>query len=487
MTNSKNVLNHIPENSKIYFIGIDGISMSGLAAIALNLNFQVSGSDPRISSQTRRLIDMGVEINNEQVAPNILNYQPDLVVYSSAIPDSNPELLQARELNINTVTRAEFLGWLTRRFDQVINIAGTHGKSTTSGLTALILMEASKNPTVHLGSEFEHFDNHSVRLGSDTLLVNEADEYKKSFLNFNSTSSAILNIDADHLDYYGSLENIIDAFVDFALKLNEGGNLILPADADNIPEFLAKYQEKLAENNLTTPNIITFGEYDKSQEQQADFYYKNLTHESSSASFEVYKNNEFYAEFTLGVPGKHNVSNALVAIIMAHLHGSTIEAEQAALTKFKGVSGRFDYFGSFLGADVVADYAHHPTEIEVTLEAANEVTDNRIWPIVQILNYSRARDYYDDYIELLKEYPFVVYYKIYSSREFDDYGQSAEKFAEDFSSKYNEAVAANSVDDLVDIFKDRVEQDDLILFLGPEDLREAAREFCKTEHGTYNK
>lgn len=483
----ENNLENIEENSKIYFIGIDGISMSGLAEIALHLGFQVSGSDPRTSNQTRRLEAKGVKVNKTQIASNITEFQPDLVVYSSAIPDTNEELALARANGITSVIRAKFLGWLTRKFSNVINVAGTHGKSTTTGLLALIFMESGMKPTTHLGSEFEYFNDMSINLGEDDLMLNEADEYTESFLNFYSTSSAILNIDADHLDFYGSLDKIIESFVKFANNLEDDGHLIIPHDDDNITEFLDMYKQTRASNGKDIHKIITFGAYNPDANTNPDYAYANIEYSADGAHFDLYKNDEFYADFVLGVPGEHNISNAVVALILAELHGTSLEGAKTALRKFKGVSGRFDYFGTFKGAEVVADYAHHPTEIAATLEAAENVHHNKIWPIVQVLNYSRARDYYDDYLDLLADYPFVIYYKIYSSREFDDYGQSAEKFAADFNSKYNEAVASNTVEDLIDVLALKVEEGDLILFLGPEDLRQAAVDFCRSEHGVYYK
>ena len=480
----------LKSGDKIHFIGIGGISMSGLAEIAMSLNFVVSGSDTRSTEHTERLAKSGAKIFYSQLADNITQTQPDLVVYSSAIPENNEELISANNLGIQSVTRAQFLGWLNRRYETVINISGTHGKSTTTSMAALIMMEAGLDPTVHLGADFEYFGGRTIRIGNEKLFISEADEYKRSFWNFFSTTSIILNIDADHLDVYKDIDDIVDSFVRFAGNLAQNGILIIPADGSHKDDFLKKLKILRDQEQTGDLNIYTFGKYNSelSKNEQADYYYDELEYINGIPHFKVYKNSEFYGDFKLKIPGDHNVSNAIAAIAACDLNGATAEAAQRALEKFHGAGGRYDIFGTFEGAKVIADYAHHPTELRATLQAANSMPHNKIWPICQVLNYSRARDYHEDYLDIFKGYEDVVYYKIYSTREWDDLGESVERFAEEFNSRYdNNAVGLNTVDELINFYHGKVQEGDLILFLGPDGVRDAAIDVCRSENGIYFK
>lgn len=452
-------------NKKIYFIGIGGISMSGLAELALDLGFEVKGSDPLYNRDIKRLEEQGIEVKSEQVARNIEEFKPDLVVYSAAIPANNPELKYARENNIKNVVRAEFLGWITEQYKHVINIAGTHGKSTTTGICALIMIEAGLDPTVHLGSEFEFFDNNTIRVGKNDYFINEADEYKRSFLKFKSTTSVILNIETDHLDYYKDLDDIYSAFLAFVANLDEDNYLVLNRDLD--------YYEKLTsliEENIDKPaQIVTIGKFSPEKATQADFYYKDLRYVHGLAEFDVYRKDEFYTHIKLNIPAEFNVTNSLAAIAAATLNGATPEACTKALSEFRGVSGRFMHIGRFQEADVVADYAHHPNEMKLTLEASQRLDYKNIIPVVEIINYSRARDFHVKYLEILKDCPYVIFYKIFSAREKDNFNESAERFAKEFNEKYeNKAFSANSVDELKAILSKITQKDDLILCFGPD-------------------
>ncbi len=475
---------------KIHFIGIGGISMSGLAEIALSLKFAVSGSDTRSTEHTERLENSGAKIFHSQIARNIEEIKPNLVVYSSAIPENNEELLTANNLGIKCVTRAQFLGWLNRRYETVINISGTHGKSTTTSMAALIMMEAGLDPTVHLGADFEYFGGRTIRIGNENLFISEADEYKRSFWNFFSTTSIILNIDADHLDVYKDIDDIINSFVRFAGNLAENGILIIPENGKHKEDFLERLNVLREKEHTGALRIYTFGKFNPelSKDKQADYYYDELEHINGIPHFKVYKNSVLYGDFKLKIPGDHNVSNAIAAIAACDLNGATPEAAQKALEKFHGAGGRYDIFGTFEGATVIADYAHHPTELRATLQAANSMPHNKIWPICQVLNYSRARDYHEDYLDIFKDYEDVVYYKIYSTREWDDLGESVERFAEEFNSRYNnKAIGLNTVPELIDFYHGKVQEGDLILFLGPDGVRDAAIDVCRSESGVYFK
>lgn len=481
-----NSLSDLPIGGRIYFVGIAGISMCGLAEIAVHLKYLVAGSDPRSSLQVLNLRGMGVIVNNEQVAENIDSFNPELVIYSSAIPESNPELMRARELGIQTITRAQFLGWITRAYKSVINIAGTHGKTTTTAMCSMILIESGANPTVHLGADLDEFNESTVHLGSsNNLLVSEACEYKNSLLNFYSTTAAILNIDEDHMDFFHDIDDIIKTFVRFGADLPEEGNLIIPYNSQHIGVFMERLRKVRLEEGHKMPNIVTFGPFMQDSAIQPTFYYKDLTFEDGLSRFSVYYKDELYRYIKLSVPGEHNVRNCLAAIACAHYNGSTPEAAARVLATFKGAGGRFTHVGTYKGARVIADYAHHPTEIAATLAAAENVPHRKIWPICQILNYTRAKDLYENFIEVFKNYDEVIFYKIYSSRENDDLGMSAERFVEDINSRGRKAYCANTPEELLALLKERVDPKDLLLFLGPEDIREVSHEICKSEGGVF--
>lgn len=481
-----NSLSDLPVGGRIYFIGIAGISMCGLAEIAVHLKYVVAGSDPRSSLQVLNLRDMGVIVNHEQIGRNIDTFEPELVIYSSAIPADNPELVRAKELGIQCITRAQFLGWITRAYKSVINIAGTHGKTTTTAMCSMILIESGANPTVHLGADLDEFNESTVHLGSsNNLLVSEACEYKNSLLNFYSTTAAVLNIDEDHMDFFHDIDDIINTFVRFGADLPEEGNLVIPWSTGHIGVFMDKLRKTRLAEGHKMPNIITFGPFMEDSAIQPTFYYKDLHFEDGLPRFSVYYNNALYRHIRLAVPGEHNVRNCLAAIACAHFNGSTPEAAARVLKNFKGAGGRFTHIGTYKGARVIADYAHHPTEIAATLAAAENIPHRKIWPICQILNYTRAKDLYENFIDVFRDYEEVIFYKIYSSREKDNLGMTAERFVEDINSRGRKAYACNTPEELLTFLTDRVDPKDLLLFLGPEDIREVSHQICQSEGGVF--
>ncbi len=470
----------------IYFVGIAGISMCGLAEISHHLGYTVSGSDPRRSLQTLKLEELGIRVFNQQVAENITKTKPDLLVYSLAIPEDNEELLEANSLGIPHMNRAEYLGLITKSYKSVINIAGTHGKTTTTAMCSMILIASGANPTVHLGADLDEFDSGTVHLGdTSNLMVSEACEYKNALLSFYSTTAAILNIDEDHLDFFGNMDNIIQTFVQFAVDLPAEGNLVIPHEGENFHTFLEKLRKARIDLGQPMPDILTFGEFQENATVQANFYYKDLEYRDGLPHFAVYYNDALYRYITLSVPGKHNIMNALAAIACAHLNGGTPEAAAEVLKNFKGAGGRFTHVGTYRGAQVIADYAHHPTEIAATLEGASKIPHRKIWPICQILNYTRAKEQYEHFISVFEDYEDVIFYKIYTTRESDNLGMSAERFVDDILSRGRHARAANTVDELIAILDEVIHEEDLILFLGPEGIREVSNQVCQSEHGKF--
>ncbi len=465
--------------ARIYFIGIGGISMSGLAELSIALGYQVAGSDRHLSDRTSYLAHKGVLIHEGHLAANLLNFQPDLVVHTAAIPNENPELQAARDAHLQTIDRAGFLGWLNRLYQQVINIAGTHGKTTTTAMTALILEHQGEDPTVHLGAELKQFQT-TVRVGqAGHLMVSEACEYKNSFLKFYSTVAAILNIDFDHVDCFANLDAVIDVFVEFANKLPAAGTLVLPSFDPNVKVLVSRLKEIREKNNQPMPDLIWFGMADDSCDWQA----RNLVYDNGFPDFDVYYRNDFYTHLNLQIPGQHNVVNSLAAIACAHRCGGTPQAAAQVLNYFEGAEGRFTRTGFYRGAEVIADYAHHPAAAKATLAAAANIPHQHTWVVFQPLTFSRTEILFDEFVEALKDCEWIIFAEIYSDRETRrDYISS-----KDLVKKINElgGNAHFGVDfaQIRDELDQRVGPGDLILVMGPEDIRGLADQLTgRTSH-----
>ena len=347
----------------IYFIGIGGISMSGLAEILLEEDFPISGSDAKASQLTSHLEAKGANIYIGQRASNI---SPDveLVVYTAAIHPDNPEYQRAVELGIPMLTRAELLGQIMKNYQLPIAVSGTHGKTTTTSMISHILLEAEKDPTISVGGILPAIHG-NIRVGNSENFITEACEYTNSFLSFFPKISIILNIDADHLDFFKDLEDIRHSFRLFAQKLPQDGTLIINGD---IP--------KLEEITKDLPcEIITY-----SLDNPADYKAENIVFDQMAhGSFDCVKNGEKIGRFSLSVPGMHNVSNALSAIALSLKMGIDVDTIQKGLLHFGGTDRRFQYKGKVAGVTVIDDYAHHPTEIAATLKTAASYPHKTIW------------------------------------------------------------------------------------------------------------
>lgn len=461
--------------SRIYFVGIGGISMSGLAEIAKNIGFIVSGSDRHLNARTNYLLEQGIAVFEGHNAANLAAFQPDLVVYTAAVHDDNSELIHARGNGITTIDRAAFLGWLNERFEQVINISGTHGKTTTTALCSLILMKSGVDPTVHLGAELKQFHG-TVRLGNDSnLLVSEACEYMKGFLKYRSTTAAILNIDYDHVDSYANIQEVIDTFREFADRLQSDGNLVVPAFDRNVQAMLNALTVNRANRGAAMPKVWSFGLVsDQYQGGKPAIYADNLVYDMGLPQFDVYLQDKFYAHIELKIPGRHNVVNALAAIMCAHLNGGTPAAAVEAMSSYDGAEGRFTHAGIYRQALVIADYAHHPAAARATLEAASHIPHNHIWVVFQPLTFSRTRVLFDDYIDALKDCEMVIFSEIFSDREVNRNDISSRQLAERINQLGGHAVFKESFNDIRIQLDEIVEPGDIILVLGPEDIRSFA-------------
>ena len=394
----------------IHFIGIGGISMSGLAEILLGEDFTVSGSDAKQSPLTDSLEAKGARIYYGQRASNISD-DTEVVVYTAAIHPDNPEFACAKEKGLPMLTRAQLLGQIMRNYETPIAIAGTHGKTTTTSMVTHILLEGQCDPTISVGGILPAI-NGNIRVGNSETFVTEACEYTNSFLSFFPKISVILNIDADHLDFFKDIQDIRNSFRRFAQLLPADGALIINADT---PEY-----ETIIED--LPCRVITYGLKQEANYQARDISFDKYGH----ASFSVYRDGKKTGSYYLKVPGIHNVSNALASIAVGHLLGLPEESIIKGLSSFSGTDRRFQYKGEVAGVTVIDDYAHHPTEIEATLQAARNYPYKKIWCVFQPHTYTRTKALLPEFAKALTLADHVVLADIYAAREQNTIGISSE-------------------------------------------------------------
>ena len=444
---------------KIYMIGIGGSSMSGIAAILNKWGFDVSGSDAQASDNIDRLVQLGIEITIGSNPDDVRG--KDLVIYTQAIPETNSELVKARELEIPTVERAEFVGFLTKAFRNSICVSGTHGKSTTSSMVTMCFLEAGLDPTVQIGADLKALDG-NYRVGESDFFILESCEYRESFLHFFPKAEIILNIDNDHLDYFGDLEHIKQAFIKYVELLPDDGILVYNADDKNCTHI----------SQYTKAKSITYG-IDASK---ANFVARNIEYDKNGfASFDAYHNNVFYKTIKLSVPGKHNVSNALACIAMCDEFGLDKESIKNGLAKFTGAARRFEYLGDFKGAKVFDDYGHHPTEIMATAKALKLKKYNHSWVVFQPHTFSRTEAHLNEFAEVLQEFDNIILADIYAAREKNLTGISSRDIVDLIDKSGRKAYYIPEMDDIYDFLSRNVKDGDVIITQGAGTLNKLAK------------
>lgn len=383
----------------IHLIGIGGSGMSPIAHILLDMGCVVSGSDLNSSYTTSKLQERGATIFTKHLATNISN--PDLVVVSAAIPEENEELMEARRRGIRVMQRIEMLGQLMS-MKKGIAIAGTHGKTTTTSMVSLIVEKCGGDPTILIGGELNDIGG-SAKLGKGPYLVAEADESNGQFLHLSPTIAVITNIDNDHLDYYGTIDDVVSAFLAFLRKVPSDGVAIVCIDDENISNIVKGIDSK----------VITYG-----LSKDADIVATDIRIEGFGSSFVVICDGKDYVDVTLGVPGEHNIRNALAALAVAREIGIPLQKAASVLFEFRGVHRRFEIVGSIDGFTVVDDYAHHPTELKATLTAARSGWKNgRVIAVFQPHRYSRTKSLVREFAKVLSEADIVFITDIYSAGE----------------------------------------------------------------------
>ena len=395
----------------IYFIGIGGISMSGLAELMLSQGFRVSGSDWNRSLLTDRLERLGAHIHfgRPQKAENITG-DIDLVVYTAAVHADNPEYAEALRRKLPVLTRAEFLGQLMRNYEMPVAVSGTHGKTTATSMISEILLAAGMDPTLSIGGILESIHG-NMRIGRSGLFVTEACEYTNSFLRFFPKVGLILNIEADHLDFFKDIDDIRASFRKFAQLIPEDGALIINADIDRVGEITEGLPCR----------IITFG-----TRPEADYYAADISYDDrANGTFRLRRFGQDGGIVTLGVPGAHNIMNALAALALSDLLGVDPQAAQKALAAFHGTTRRFEYKGQVNGVTIVDDYAHHPTAVTATLTTARKIPHRTLWCVFQPHTYTRTKAFLHEFAEALCLADKVILTDIYAARETNTLGVSS--------------------------------------------------------------
>ena len=434
----------------IHFIGIGGISMSGLAEILLEENFQISGSDAQESDLTKKLTQMGAKIFYGQRAENILP-DTELVVYTAAIHEDNPEYQAAKSASIPMLTRAQLLGQIMDNYPQSIAIAGTHGKTTTTSMVTSILLAAESDPTISVGGILQAIGG-NIRVGHSGYFVTEACEYTNSFLHFYPKYSLILNIEEDHMDFFKDLADIRNSFRQFAANTAQDGTIILNAEIEDRQGLLDGLNRK----------AITYG-----FSEADDFYPANISYdEKGCAAFSAMHGGSKLCDIVLSVPGRHNISNSLAAIAVATELNLPVSAISEGLHAFSGTDRRFQLKGVKNGVTIIDDYAHHPTEISATLNAAKNYPHKRIVCVFQPHTYSRTKAFLNEFSNALSAADMVVLADIYAARETDTLGISSKDILDGLQKQNTESYYFPSFEEIEKFLSKKLLNGDLLITMG---------------------
>lgn len=446
----------MPENAnKLHFIGIGGISMSSLAVISRDLGYKVTGSDRSGSEITEKLRKSGICVYIGHDARHIESC--DVVIYTAAIAEENEELESARLRGIPCITRAVYLGWLMRGYKKRIGIAGTHGKSTTTSMTAAIMIESGTDPTVVSGAEYDGMKNEgqvsaAYRSGGSEHFIFEACEYTDSFLAFFPSTAVITNVELDHVDYFHSLEQYIDSFREY---MNLADTVIV--------NFDSPYARTAAEGCKGT--LIGFSVVSEDAQYRAG----DIVFEKGAAHFGLIVRGKFICSIRLSVAGEHHIYNALAAAAAALENGASVPAVSAGLAAFGGAHRRFEYKGMINGASVYDDYAHHPTEIMATLSAARSIAGwKRIICVFQPHSLSRTSGLFGQFTEAFENSDITVFADIYENLEHDS--GNTDITSEDLAKKTDRAIYLKNFDEITTYLKKEIREGDIVITMGAGDV-----------------
>lgn len=452
---------------RVHFIGIGGISMSGLAKLLVSRHFTVSGSDSKKSPLTEELEAAGCHIFYSQTASNISS-DIDLVVYTAAIHEDNEELKAARAMVPAILTRAELLGQVMSNYHTAINVAGTHGKTTTSSMISEILLAAECDPTISLGGILDSIGG-NFRVGHSDIFLTEACEYTNSFLSFEPTINVILNVEEDHLDFFKDINDIRHSFKLFCEKLPCDGTLIINSDISDIGYFY---------KDAACKNVITVGsDPSRSVYSACDITYNNV----GCCTYTLLINNKKADTISLSVPGLHNVYNSLAAIACGLLLNIPMDNIKSALLGFTGTKRRFEYKGTLMpnNTTIIDDYAHHPAEIAATLKSAKNYPHNRIVCIFQPHTYTRTKAFMDDFAHSLCLADLVILADIYAARETDNLGISSKTLCDKINALGGSCLYFKTFKEIEDYVRLNCINNDLLITMGAGNIVEIGENLLK--------
>lgn len=453
MNKSETIDDILKRVKRIHFIGIGGSGMCPLAEILISLGYKLSGSDNNDTETFRRIEKEGAKVHLGQVKENLTD-DIELVIYTNAILAGNEELEYAKE-HFPCFERAELLGAMSRIFTNCIGVCGTHGKTTTSSMITQILLEAGLDPSAVIGGKLPVIDAYG-RYGHSQNFVCESCEFNNTFLHMNPDIAVILNIDEDHLDFFKNLDNIKKSFREFAEKTTK--TIIYNGDDKNTVDTL---------KGITGKKLISIGKNDGNEWTAKNIDVPGGFH----SSYDVYHNGKFITKVEISVPGEHNILNSLCAFVAAYESGADVESICRGLKAFGGAGRRFELLGTYKGITFADDYAHHPTELKVTLEAAMKMGYKRVWAVHQPFTYSRTSLLLDDFAEVLQIPDKCVISAIMGSREINTIGITAK----DLADKVPGSIQLDTFDEICDYVLANAQEGDLVITLGCGDIYKAAR------------
>ena len=452
----------------VHFVGIGGIGMSGIAEVLLNQGYKVSGSDLKASDITRRLERQGATIFEGHRAENLV--QADVVVISSAVRKDNPEVVTARQRKIPVIPRAEMLAELMR-LKYAVAVAGSHGKTTTTSMVATVLSAAGLDPTAVVGGKVNVLDS-NARLGQSELMVVEADESDGSFLHLHPSISVVTNIDPEHMDHYGTLDNLKDAFTAFCNRVPFYGLNVLCLDSPNVQSLLPRIEKR----------FVTYG-----SSHMADYRLEGIRLEGFTTRFEAFRRDEPLGEFRVRMVGAHNALNALAVIAVAEEMDIPLDVVRSSLAEFGGVQRRFTVRGEVAGVTVVDDYGHHPTEVQATLAGARRAFGKRLVVAFQPHRYTRTHDLLKEFATSFNDSDVLFVTSVYAAGEERIPGATGDVLAEAVRTHGHRDVTF--VEKRVDVAKTllpRLREGDIVLTLGAGDITQVGPELVELlkQHGT---
>lgn len=441
-------INEIDKNTHIHFIGVGGISMSALAEILLSKGFAVSGSDIHCSDLISHLETLGLKFYLGHSSENLTN--AGLVVYTVAVKEDNPEMQEAKRRGIPCIQRSVLLGALMRDYKYSIAISGTHGKTTVTSMLSYILMDLQLDPTILVGADLDilHGNIHS---GHGSYFLAEACEYHRSFLDFSPYCATILNVEPDHLDYYKDAQDYRSAYRDFSALVHPDGFLCIPGDDEAAVSCAQSARCR----------IVTFGLGEHCQIQG-----RQIVHHDSHVTYDLYVNGTFVQTVTLSVFGDHNVLNSLAALANVYAFGLSLPSAISSLRKFKGAHRRLEYRGDYEGIHIYDDYAHHPTEIQATIKAVQDIPHNRFICIFQPHTYSRTKALLEQFSTCFAGVDTLILTDIYAAREANDPSVHSKMLSQRIQNAGVNAIYISDFSDIVAYIKENAKPGDLVMTMG---------------------